>query len=107
MFACVFVPQPPPGWRASGVGRGGPTSERAWRGAGDPAMVGKRRLVDLAREFSPRVEALHDWLVLLDVSGLERLVGMRAGGGPATVGFEIARGSSAASICSRGWHERN
>ena len=95
LFACVYVPQPP---------------------------AKPSRLVELAREFSPRVEVVRDWLVLLDVSGLGRLIGnprmSGAGrlreasaslvaarraemGDPAMVGFELGR-----AALGRGWVAR-
>lgn len=75
MFACVFVPRPPlPAGRARHAGRS------------------VCPLLDLAREFSPRVEAPDDWLVLLDVSGLERMT---------KIGVELGR-----AALRRGWAPR-
>jgi protein ImuB len=69
LFACIFVPH--------------------------PASTG-RTLVDLAREFSSRVEEWHDWLVLLDVGGLGRMNGHAR-----TIGLELGRAS-----LRRGWAPR-
>ncbi len=59
MFACLYVPSSP-------VRRGVPPA--------GPASDGTR-LVDIARVVSPRVDARGDNQVVLDVEGLERLVG--------------------------------
>src|SRR5512137_2125771 len=56
MFACLYLPPVP----ASSAARRSPAAVDA--------------LVDVAREFSPRVER-HETLVTLDISGLDRLLG--------------------------------
>ena len=57
MFACLFLP-PVPASSAAGRARAAPGA-----------------LVNLAREFSPRVEAHGNDLAVLDISGLDRLLG--------------------------------
>ena len=50
-------------------------------------------LVDMAREFSPRVEQHRDDLVMIDLSGLERLIGP-----PRTIGEELRRTAAARGV---------
>jgi len=59
VFACLYVP--PPAVR-HGMPPAGPRPEGAC-------------LIDIARMVSPRVDARHEYQVVLDVHGLERLVG--------------------------------
>ncbi len=88
MYACVYVPHPPAdGGRGSDDEPGVATSRRRRRA---------RTLADLARECSPRIEVQDEWLVVLDVSGLGRVLGdARA------IGLELGR---AALEC--GWAPR-
>src|SRR5688500_7016516 len=74
----VIVPR-----RESGAGRRGPASERARRGAGDPAAkldsaTTLQEVLLLAEEFSPRIEC-GDSSVALDASGVSRLFGNAEG----------------------------
>ncbi len=88
IYACVYVLHPPgDAARGAGEGAGSPAARRRGR---------IRTLVDLAREFSPRLEARDEWLVVLDASGLGRVLGdARA------IGLELGR---AALDC--GWAPR-
>jgi protein ImuB len=79
MFACVYLPpSPDAGGRANGPARSAPASDRL-----------QARLVDLAREFSPRVETHGDRLLTFDISGLGTLVGS-----PRTIGEELRRAAA-------------
>lgn len=76
MFACLYLPPEP----ASGRAR----ASHAPNGSGPDAD-----LASVAREFSPRVETSHPRLVLVDVRGLDRLIGE-----PETIGRELRRAAS-------------
>ena len=79
MFACVYLPpSPDAAGRANGQARSAPAS------GGLPA-----RLVDLAREFSPRIETHGDRLLTFDISGLGTLIGS-----PQTIGEELRRAAA-------------
>lgn len=69
MFACLYLPLLP-----------------AERAAADTTVPDGGVLSQIAHEFSPRVEVLSDRLVLLDVSGLGRLLGDAQ-----TIGDELRR----------------
>src|SRR5438552_1518562 len=85
MFACLYLPPPArPAPRtaqgsglkaqerlrpARGAGKwGGDPTEKKW--GGDPTEI-----VQLARDFSPRIETHDDRTVTLDISGLGSLLG--------------------------------
>lgn len=87
MYACVYVPHPPEGGRAP-VER----SDATFR----PGRRPVRTLADLAREFSPRIEVHDEWLVVLDVSGLGRVLGDAR-----TIGLELGR-----AALEHGWAPR-
>jgi protein ImuB len=69
MFACLYLPPPARPVPARGEGEGG-------RGEGQGARGNLHAdLLQLARDFSPRVETHGDGLVSLDVDGLGSLLG--------------------------------
>ena len=80
MFACLYLPPR--------------VSEQRLRAAGDrgsdPASV---KIVEIARDFSPRVEIHGDRTVTLDISGLGSLIGE-----PRSIGEELRRTAADAGL---------
>jgi protein ImuB len=78
MFACLYLP-PLVNRAASAFAPGGATADRQGsrlrQGSGGQARLRAQEIVQLARDFSPRVETHGDGLVTLDVSGLGSLLG--------------------------------
>ena len=82
MFACLYCPPVP------SVPLRGPRSDRAFEPP--PAPVDRQAaLLGIARAFVPRFEMPRADLLLLDVSGLERLVGP-----PRVIGEELRRAAA-------------
>ena len=84
MFACLYLPRPVNSAPDKGKGQGA-------RGiAHDPHAA----LVQIARDFSPRVETHGDRTVTLDISGLGSLIGS-----PRSIGEELRRTAADAGLC--------
>jgi protein ImuB len=81
MFACLYLPLPVSGSPVRGEGRG--VREDLAHAA----------LVQIARDFSPRVEAHGDRTVMLDISGLGSLIG-----DPRSIGEELRRTAADAGL---------
>ena len=81
MFACLYLPPPVNSIPVRGEGRGARE---------DPAHAS---LVQLARDFSPRVETHGDRTVTLDISGLGSLIG-----DPRSIGEELRRAAADAGL---------
>jgi len=83
MFACLFVPPPPAMRGASSPAGEAPDATRGFiarsRGAAEPLHAGDATvasvLLDIARMVSPRVAVRSRRQIIIDVEGLERLVG--------------------------------
>jgi protein ImuB len=90
MFACLYLPLPV----NSAAGRAERREQRD-RKAGvavqDPPYTAT--LVQLARDFSPRIETHGDRTVTLDISGLGNLIG-----DPGAIGAELRRASADAGL---------
>src|SRR5579872_5033548 len=92
MFACLF--RPPLADRDHPRGDGD-RSELLGQEAAESALKVVDALVSLAAEFSPRYERLGDDLVVIDVSGLDRLIGPSRVIGEELRREALARGISA------------
>ena len=96
MFACLYLPRPVNSLPVRGEGRGVREVHRAGevRRAGlavqDPPYAA---LVQLARNFSPRVETHGDRTVTLDINGLGSLIG-----DPRSIGEELRRTAAEAGL---------
>ena len=90
MFACFYLPPPADARPASSVQRSASISDRR-------SPIADRRthaaLVQLARDFSPRVETHDDRTVTLDISGLGSLIG-----DPRSIGEELRRTAADAGL---------
>jgi hypothetical protein len=83
MFACLYVPPPSAMRNAPSAADGTPDATRGFitrsRGAAEPLHAGDETvtsvLLDIARMVSPRVAARSRHQIVIDVEGLERLVG--------------------------------
>ncbi len=90
MFACLYLP--PPVNSEPGRGRGA-----RGRGQNLPSSTyprSPRGSVQIARDFSPRVETHGDRTVTLDISGLGSLIGS-----PRSIGEELRRTAADAGLC--------
>ena len=86
MFACLYLPP-----RANEIRDRGDRGDRKDRGENltnltNPTILTNPALVQLARDFSPRVETHGERTVTLDISGLGSLIGE-----PRTIGEELRR----------------
>ena len=84
MFACLYLPPPVNSVPDRGEGRGV---------RGQQADARQAALVQLARDFSPRVEVHGDRLVTLDISGLQTLIGDGR-----AIGEEVRRSAADAGL---------
>ena len=75
MFACLYLPRP-----ANAIP--------------DRGKAQAATLIQIARDFSPRVETHGDRTVTLDISGLGRLIGE-----PRSIGEELRRTAAEAGLC--------
>jgi protein ImuB len=97
MFACLY--RPPHAESAGGGARTGAAPGSAGHpadGGSPPSMADRDALMAIAREFSPRFELHHPGvfdLAVIDISGLERLLGT-----PRRVGEELRRTAAARGI---------
>jgi protein ImuB len=87
MFACLYLPPPANSIRDRG--------DRGDRGANltNPTNPTNPTLVQVARDFSPRVETHGDRTVTLDISGLRSLIGE-----PRSIGEELRRTAADAGL---------
>ena len=85
MFACLYLPPPvsPRPVKAAPAGQGFSPANRRQTAA----------LVQIARDFSPRVETHGDATVTLDIGGLGRLIGE-----PRAIGDELRRAAADAGL---------
>jgi len=83
MFACLYLPRPVNSAPDRGKGQGA-------RGIPHAAYA---TLVQVARDFSPRIETHGDRTVTLDISGLGRLIGE-----PRSIGEELRRTAADAGL---------
>ena len=95
MFACLYLPPPAstePGRGAPGRGEGQGARVEA---VPAQAAVAQRfsAVVQIARDFSPRVETHGDCTVTLDISGLGSLIGE-----PRVIGEELRRAAADAGL---------
>jgi protein ImuB len=87
MFACLYLPRPANSLHVREEGRGK-------RGELPHAThAAYATLVQIARDFSPRVETHGDRTVTLDISGLDRLIGE-----PRSIGEELRRAAADAGL---------
>ena len=90
MFACLYLPPPVNSRIVRAEGRG----QRAdIAHASDATDAPHATLVQLARDFSPRVETHGDRTVTLDISGLGSLIGE-----PRSIGEELRRTAADAGL---------
>ena len=93
MFACLYLPRPVSG----SPGRGGKRGRVPFSGESDEKgtrpLFPHAALVQLARNFSPRVETHGDRTVTLDVNGLGSLIG-----DPRSIGEELRRTAADAAL---------
>ena len=87
MFACLYLPPP-----ANSIVSSGPRAEREG-GSPSERPTTHATLVQLARDFSPRVETHGDRTVTLDISGLGSLIGE-----PRSIGEELRRTAADAGL---------
>ena len=94
MFACLYLPPPANSIhvRAEGRGQREDTACRA-EARPKPSSEGWATLLQVARDFSPRVETHGDRTVTLDISGLGSLIGE-----PRSIGEELRRTAAEAGL---------
>ena len=90
MFACLYLPPPVSALRVRGEGRG---VREEIPHATHATHATYATLVQVARDFSPRVETHGDRTVTLDISGLGSLIGE-----PRTIGEELRRTAADAGL---------
>ena len=100
MFACLYLPRPVSSFLVRGEGGGKREEGIGKRGdlTHDPHApyvphVSHAALVQVARDFSPRVETHGDRTVTLDISGLGSLIGE-----PRSIGEELRRTAADAGL---------
>ena len=81
MFACLYLPRPVSSLHVREEGRG------------NRGELPHAPLLQIARDFSPRVETHGDRTVTLDISGLGRLIGE-----PRSIGEELRRAAADAGL---------
>ena len=96
MFACLYLPRPANSLHVREEGRGkrgelphATHAAHATYATHEPYAT----LVQIARDFSPRVETHGDRTVTLDISGLDRLIGE-----PRSIGEELRRAAADAGL---------
>ena len=90
MFACLYLPPPANSHLVSAEGRG---QREEMPHATDATHAAHATLVQVARDFSPRVATHGDRTVTLDISGLGSLIG-----GLRTIGEELRRSAADAGL---------
>ena len=89
MFACLYLPPPVNSLRVRAEGR----EQRAISHATDASHGPHATLIQVARDFSPRVETHGERTVTLDISGLGSLIGE-----PRSIGEELRRTAADAGL---------